>query len=272
MQWGPPRRFSIPRAAPIEYNPPGPCSGRRSAGAETVSQPRSDRLRPFLAGSNACLPVLPGVMSFGLICGAAMVAGGLSKTEAVAMILFVYAGTMQLAAVQLAATGAPLVVIALAGAIINLRFAMFSLSIAPHLQGLPARVRAVFAYALADNAYAQSITHFTLHPGEPGHVPYHAGVTLAVWAAWVGAAIAGVFVGAAFPREWQLEFTVSLTLLALGVANMRDRASALAALAAGVTALLAAGLPYRIGLILGAGAGVAAGILAEQWIRPSSGR
>jgi len=231
----------------------------------------SDSLRHFLAGCKACLPVLPGVMSFGLICGAAMVAGGLSKTAAVAMTLFVFAGTMQLAAVQLAATGAPLVVIALAGAIINLRFAMFSLSIAPHFQGLPARLRALFAYALSDNGYAQSITHFTLHPA-PGHIPYHAGVTFAIWSAWTVPAIAGVFVGAAFPREWQLEFTVSLTLLALGVANMRDRASALAALAAGVTALLAAGLPYRIGLILGAFAGVAAGILAERWIRPSSGR
>ena len=272
LEWGPSRRFSSPSAPPIEYNPPGPCSGRRAAGGETVSQPESDRLRPFLAGIKDCLPVLPGVMSFGLICGAAMVAGGLSKAAAVAMTLFVFAGTMQLAAVQLAATGAPLVVIALAGAIINLRFAMFSLSIAPHFQGLPARVRALFAYALSDNGYAQSITHFTLHPDEPGHIPYHSGVTFAIWSAWTLPAIAGVFLGAAFPREWQLEFTVSLTLLALGVANMRDRAGALAALAAGVTALLAAGLPYRIGLILGAAAGVTAGILVEQWIRPSSGR
>ncbi len=272
VEWGRQRRFSSPRAAPIEYNPPAHAPAGAQPAAKTVSQPRSDRLRPFLAGVKDCLPVLPGVMSFGLICGAAMVAAGVPRGAAVAMTLLVFAGTMQLAAVQLAATGAPLAVIALAGVIINLRFAMFSLSIAPHFQGLTGRVRALFAYALSDNSYAQSITHFTLHPDAPGHVSYHAGVTLAIWSAWNTAAIAGVFLGAAFPREWQLEFTVSLTLLALGVANMRDRAAALAALAAGATALLSAGLPYRIGLILGACAGVAAGMLAERWIRPSSGR
>ena len=105
----------------------------------------SDHKAPFLAGVKACLAVLPGVASFGMICGAAMVAAGLSKTAATAMTLLTFAGTMQLAAVQLAATGAPLVIIALAGIIINLRFVMFSLSISRHFRGLPARVRALNA-------------------------------------------------------------------------------------------------------------------------------
>jgi len=216
--------------------------------------------------------VLPGVAAFGMICGAAMVAAGLSKTAATAMTLLTFAGTMQLAAVQLAATGAPLVIIAIAGIIINLRFVMFSLSISGYFRALPARVRALFAYALSDNGYAHAITHFTRHPDAPGPAGYYLGCAAAVWAVWTLASIAGIFAGAAIPRDWQLEFTASLTFVALGVANMRDRASTLAALAAGATALLAAGLPFRIGLILGAGAGVATGLLAEIWTHYSSGR
>jgi len=211
-------------------------------------------------------------MSFGMICGAATVAAGVPKAAAIAMTLLVYAGTMQLAAVQLATTGAPLAVIAIAALIINLRFAIFGLSISGYFKGLPARVRALLAYSLSDNSYAQAITHFTLHPDASGRGAYYTGVTIAVWSAWNVAAIAGVFLGAAFPREWQIEFTVSLTLLALAVANARDRSGAFAGLAACVTAVLSAGLPYRIGLILGAGAGVAAGLIADAWIRSQSGR
>ena len=233
---------------------------------------RSDQIDPFLAGARACLAVLPGVATFGMICGAAMVAAGLSRTAAIAMTLLTFAGTMQLAAVQLAATGAPLAVIAIAGIIVNLRFVMFSLSISGHFRGLPARTRALFAYALSDNGYAQAITHFTLHPDAPGHAAYYLGCVAAIWSVWILASIAGIVAGAAIPHEWQLEFIASLTFVALGVANMRDRPSALAALAAGATALLTAGLPYRIGLILGAVAGVATGLLLEKWIPSSSGR
>jgi predicted branched-subunit amino acid permease len=232
----------------------------------------SDHKAPFLAGVKACLAVLPGVASFGMICGAAMVAAGLSRTAATAMTLLTFAGTMQLAAVQLAASGAPLVVIALAGIIINLRFVMFSLSISRYFRGLPARARALFAYALSDNGYAHAITQFTRHPDAPGQAAYYLGCASVIWSVWTLASIAGIFAGAAIPREWQLEFTASLTFVALGVANMRDRAGALAAVSAGATALLTAGLPYRVGLILGAVAGVATGLLVEKWIPSSSGR
>ena len=201
-----------------------------------------------------------------------MVAAGLSKTAATVMTLLTFAGTMQLAAVQLASTGAPLPIIAIAGIIISLRFVMFSLSISRHFRGLPARVRALFAYMLSDNGYAHAITHFTRHPDAPGHPAYYLGCGVTIWAVWTLAAIAGIFAGAAIPREWQLEFIAPLTFVALAVANMRDRASALAAVSAGATALLTAGLPYRIGLILGAVVGVATGLLVERWIRSSSGR
>ena len=260
---------------PVQHSQdPGPACRHVPVGQRPVQvlRKRSDQIGPFLEGARACLAVLPGVATFGMICGAAMVAAGLSRTAATAMTLLTFAGTMQLAAVQLAATGAPLLVIAIAGIIINLRFVMFSLSISRYFKALPGRTRALFAYALSDNGYAQAITHFTLHPEAPGQAAYYLGCATAIWAVWTLASLAGIMAGAAIPREWQLEFIASLTFVALGVANMRDRASALAALAAGATALLSAGLPYRVGLILGAAAGVVTGLLVEKWTLPSSGR
>ena len=46
----------------------------------------------FLAAAKACLPVLPGVLAFGAICGVAMVAAGMPYSLAMLMSILVYAG------------------------------------------------------------------------------------------------------------------------------------------------------------------------------------
>jgi len=51
------------------------------------------------------------------------------------------------------------------------------------------------------------------------------------------------------------------------VASIRDRAAAAAALAAGITAVVAIDLPFRLGLIAAAIAGIAAGVVADRWTR-----
>jgi hypothetical protein len=80
------------------------------------------------------LPVLPGVATFGVISGVAMIGSGMTPFTAMAMSVATYAGTAQLAALQLLAAGAPLVVIFFAALVLNLRFALYSLSMAPHFR------------------------------------------------------------------------------------------------------------------------------------------
>jgi predicted branched-subunit amino acid permease len=73
--------------------------------------------------------------------------------------------------------------------------------------------------------------------------------------------------GARIPAAWSLEFTISLTFIALGVSVIKDRAMVAAALASACVAALAHPLPYRSGLILAALAGIAAGVTWERWSR-----
>lgn len=222
----------------------------------------------FDAGVRACVPAVPGVVSFGMVVGAGTVAAGVSPEMAIVATLALFAGTLQLAAFQLAAGGAPLAVIAVAGLVINLRFVITSLAISAHLRGLPAALRVIAAYVLTDNAFGTMIARFEHHPGEPGRAAYYFGASAVIWLSYEGGAIAGALVGAAIPAHWQLEFTVTLTFLGLAVHSVRDRATAMAAIAAGVTAILAAGLPFRLGLILAAAAGIFAGTVTEKWTRP----
>jgi predicted branched-subunit amino acid permease len=222
---------------------------------------------PFLDGARAVLPVLPGVATFGVISGVAMVGSGMSPVSAMALSLFAYAGTAQLASLQLVAAGAPLVLIVLATLVLNLRFALYSLAMAPHLRGGTTRMRVVCAYLLSDNGYAHFVARFASHPDDPGKVPYYLGACAAIWTTWQGATAAGIGVGTRIPAAWHLEFIVTLTFFALGISVIRDRALAVAAVVAAIVAVLAAELPYRLGLMAAAAAGIAAGILAERWTR-----
>lgn len=205
--------------------------------------------------------------AFGVISGVAMVGAGLSPFLAAAMSLIVFAGTAQLAALQLVAAGTPLGVIVLAGLILNLRFVLYSLSVSPYLRRLPRGARWLAAYFLSDNGYAHTIARTVSRPDEPGHADYFMGACAAVWVTWQAATLAGIVLGAGIPASWSLEFVVVLTFTALAVASVRDLAGGAAALAAGATALAATGLPFRLGLIAAAAAGVAAGMTAERWTR-----
>jgi predicted branched-subunit amino acid permease len=196
-----------------------------------------------------------------------MVGSGMTPFAAMAMSIATYAGTAQLAALQLHAAGAPLAVILLAALVLNLRFALYSLSMAPHFRAATTPRKWLYAYLLSDNGYAHFITRYASHPDEAGKVGYYLGACAGIWTLWQASAALGVALGARIPPAWRLEFTVTLTFFALGISVIRDKAMAIAAATAAVTAILAIGLPYRLGLIVAAGAGIAAGMLAERWTR-----
>ena len=210
------------------------------------------------------MPLLFGVVPFGLITGVAMVASGIPPLAAVAMSLVVFAGASMLAATQLLAGDAPLALVVLTVLFVNLRFVMYSASMRQHVAGLPLRWRLLVANLLADNAYAVCIARFTEHPAMHGKLWYFLGVALPVWLAWQLAVLAGAALGAGLPAAWQLDFAAPLAFIAMSVPLLRDRGMIAAALAAGVTVVLAHALPLRLGLLLAALAGIAAGLAFER--------
>jgi len=70
------------------------------------------------------------------------------------------------------------------------------------------------------------------------------------------------------PTDWGLEFTGTLALVALVGPALNARPALVGAVAAGVVALLAHGLPYRLGLFVAAIAGIVAATLADSWSSP----
>jgi len=96
--------------------------------------------RPIFAeGARASLPVLLGVAPFGVITGVAMVASGIPPFAAMLMSIFVFAGASMVASAQLLASQAPVLLVVLTAAIINLRFMMYSASLRLHFAHAPLR-------------------------------------------------------------------------------------------------------------------------------------
>ena len=250
----------------------GEAAQRRGPG-QVRGLGRRDHARParlsfdrpvFAAGSRAAIPLLFGVAPFGLITGVAMVASGIPPLAAVAMSLAVFAGASMLAATQLLTGGAPLALALLAVLFVNLRFMMYSASLRQHFAGLPLRWRLLVAGLVADNPYGVCIARFTEHPEMRGKLWYFLGVALPVWLAWQLAVLAGAVLGAGLPAAWQLDFAAPLAFIAMSVPLLRDRGTIAAALAAGTTVVLAHALPLRLGLLLAALAGIAAGLAFER--------
>jgi len=212
----------------------------------------------------ACLPVLPGVLAFGAISGVAMVSAGMPHYMAMAMSVLVYAGSSQLAALQLIASGTPLAITILAGLVINLRFSIYSLSIAPHLVAAAPRWRPLLSYLLSDNGYAMALRGYERPLEAPDKIWYYFGCCGAIWTTWQIGTLTGILLGTRIPVGWHLEFSIVLTFLAIVAPTIRDRAVAAAACAGGITAVLAWSLPLRLGLLIAVAAGIVAGMLAEK--------
>mgnify|MGYP000848382831 CR=1 FL=1 len=220
-------------------------------------------LMEFLGGIRAEMPILLGVIPFGMIVGLLAMEAGLTPAAAQAMSFIVFAGSAQFISTQLFATGAPGLVIVFTIAIVNLRHALYSASVSPYTRRLSHLWKWILAYLLTDEAYAVTITHYQQEGDASEKHWFFLGSGLALWTTWQLSTAVGIFLGAQIPASWSLDFAGTLTFIALLFPTLKDRASVGAALAGGLAAILAYGLPLRLGLVAASLVGIAVGVLIE---------
>lgn len=213
----------------------------------------------FLIGASTIIPVMPGIVPFGMLTGVVTIAAGVSPVNAIFMTLFMFAGAAQVTAAQLLAESSTAIMIVATTIMINLRFIMYSASITPYLGKISIWQRLFLAYTLSDQAYAVSIVEFTKKNSPFQRAPFFLGACVSLYVTWMAATIGGIFFGALIPPEWSFDFAVPLTFLALLMPNITDRATALAAGVAALVAILSVSLPYNMGLMAGAFTGIFAG-------------
>ena len=218
----------------------------------------------FFSGVRDELPILLGVIPFGMIYGVLALSAGLNPFDAQAMSSVIFAGSAQFITTQLIRTGTPALVIIITGFVVNLRHALYSASMAPYLRKLSAGWKVLLSYLLTDEAYAVAVIHYQREGVTPNSHWYFFGAGLALWSSWQVSTAVGIFLGAQVPESWGLDFTLPLTFIALVVPALKDKAGIVTAVAASLGALLFFGLPYKLGLIAAALVAISAGMWMER--------
>jgi predicted branched-subunit amino acid permease len=217
------------------------------------------------AGAAAVAPIALGVVPIALIAGFAAVDIGLRVTEAIGFAAVIFAGASQLAAIDLLGQGAPVGVAVLTVVVINLRMAMYSASLAPHMAAEPVHRRLSSAYLLTDQAYAVAISRFLREPrGGANRFSFYLGAALPIWLVWQPVTVLGALVGDRLPQEVPMGFAVPLTFLALLAPAITDRPTLAAALTAAVVATVGAAWPANLGMPAGAVVGVLVGFVLAR--------
>lgn len=214
---------------------------------------RAAWLQGLRDGAPFVLIVAPFAVVFGVVASEA----GLSLIHTMGFSLAVLAGAAQLTAVQMIAENSPLVIILVTATAVNLRMAMYSASLAPHLGRAPLWQRAVVAYLMVDQAYAQSILRYDAHPemSVPAKVGYYMGVVSLIAPIWYIATFVGAVAGSAIPESIPISLAVPIAFLSLVGPMLRTLPHVIAALVSVVGTISLSFVPYNMGLLI-------AGVLA----------
>ena len=214
---------------------------------------RTARHPLFWVGAREMSGISVGLTAWSFMTGVAMVKSGMSLTEAVLMSLLVFSGSAQLAVIPLIAASAPLWVTWAAAFCVNLRFVVFSLHLRQYFMFLPRIRRLWLGYFTGDVTYVLYTRRFPKPAETEGQrraqMAYLWGGNVCNWIFWQTFSMLGIFMGAAFPERWGLEFAGTLALLAVTCSLAATRLRAFSALIAATAAVALFGLPYRLNIV-----------------------
>lgn len=235
------------------------------------TDPSPDLRRAFRRGVLTALPFLIVVGPFGLLFGLVATDAGMTMLQAMAFSVGVIAGASQFAAVQLIQDGAPLAIVILTALAVNLRLAMYSAALTPHLGGAPLSWRAFAAYLLMDQNFVAGLAEFQRTPERPAQekAAFFIGMGLGLGLPWYAVTWVGIVFGRAIPPEYALDFAVPITFLATISPLLRSPAHvAAAATSVGVTLALW-WMPYSTGLLVAGVVAMAVGAATETLLSRS---
>lgn len=211
------------------------------------------------------LPLFVPAIPFGLVIGLAITNTGMNPFVGWSGSWLIFGGAAQLTLITLLGGGVAVAAAVGTALVVNARHLMYSAALAPTFQRQPSWFRWFGPYLLIDQLFA--LTTVRLDEEPDSFRAYYLAVGATFWILWSVVVALGLLLGPVVPGEWNLEFAIPILfigLLVLGIEHLPELVAALAG--AGVT-FLAAGLPNRTGLLVGAFVGMIAGFVAERFRR-----
>ncbi len=228
----------------------------------SASSPRT----AYLRGLRTALPFVIVVAPFGLLFGVVGTEAGLNIAQVMGFTVLVIAGASQFTALQLMADNAPTLIVVASALAVNLRMAMYSASLAPHLGAAPIWQRALIAYMNVDQTYALGQADYEANPRQTTaeKAAFFFGTATPIIPVWIAATALGIVLGEAIPPALGLDFAVPITFIALIAPALRTIAHVAAALTSVVMAVALAFLPWNLWLLARASAAMIVGAEVER--------
>jgi predicted branched-subunit amino acid permease len=208
----------------------------------------------FRAGIADVFPVSFGIAAWGVMTGVAMVNSGMHLVEVLLMAIVVFAGSSQLAALPLIASGAPVWVIVATAFCVNLRFIVFSIHLRPYVIHQSFWRRVFNGYLIADLSYVLLVRRYPHAPTDPDQVKsleaYWAGNGWTAWMSWTVSGLVGVALGNRVPQSWGLTFAGILALVGVTASLVSTRLRVVSAAVAAGAAVVAVALPLKLNILV----------------------
>ena len=189
-------------------------------------------------GFLAMMPLWIGVIPFALAFGILARTNGFSVVETQLLSVLVFAGSAQLAFVNLSHEGAGAIAILLTVLLLNLRHVLYGLSLNAYLPRKTRPPRPILAAGLVDETYGMTISAFRVGRGSAG---YLCGAGLSLFISYAISTGIGAVLGSRLPNPERLglETIFPLSFLALLLPLIRTRVDCSVAVLSGAVAFMA---------------------------------
>ncbi len=215
-------------------------------------------------GARTALPLAVGAGIFGAALGVLAAAKGIGTLEIGLMSALVFAGASQVVSVEIWSSPMPVAAILVATLAINSRHLLMSATLSPWLGQMRTPQALGCCFLLVDESWALSVVRQRAGATDAGFL---VGAGLALYACWVGGTLLGHGLGALVPdpARFGLDFLGVAVFLCLLILLRPGRADVVPLVVAAVATLdLAAVLPGKWHVLLGALAGALAAALGPQ--------
>jgi predicted branched-subunit amino acid permease len=234
-------------------------------------------------GLRDTLPFMFGSIPFGLLFGTLATGEGLSPLATMAMSLFVFSGSAQFIAVVLLGGGSGIWVVWFATFVLNLRHLLYAATLVDHVRHLSQAWRFPLAAFLTDETFAVMERRYRTQSAKADLRPqsakadlrprgggsnahwYYLASCIGMYLNWQTWTFLGITIGQNYPevQNWGLEFAMVVTFIGIVVPLLTSMPYLAAAATAGLVAVIANPLPYKLGLMLAALAGIVVGVVLD---------
>jgi len=219
--------------------------------------------RPARDGARAALPLLVGLVPFGLSVGAA-VAASADPLAAWVGTLLIYSGSAQLALLQTLQDGAPLWAAVAAAVLVNARLTVYAAGLAPLWRGRSPAVKVLGAAAIVEPTWAVAQERMRTRTDGYGALAHYGGAAAAVTVGWTAIVSVGALVGRLPQVAPHLAVAAPLGMIAIVVPHLRMPGGAAAVTAAVGAALAGRALLPGTEILVAMAAAAVAGLLATR--------